>query len=58
MLRRFPLLGVGVLALAFLLGPPSAAHAQHGRGGGSHAPVADQSLGYLTCLWPTAPAGS
>ena len=37
MLRRLPFLGVGVLALAFLLGPPSAAHAQHGRGDGSHA---------------------
>ena len=37
MLRRVPFLGVGVLALACLVGPPSAAHAQHGRGGGSHA---------------------
>jgi hypothetical protein len=37
MLRRFPFLGVGVLALAFLLGPPSAVHAQHGRAGGSYA---------------------
>jgi hypothetical protein len=37
MLRRFPFLGVGILALAFMLGPPSVAQAQHGRSGGSHA---------------------
>ena len=36
MLRRFKFLGVGVLTLACLVVPLSAAHAQHGRGGGSH----------------------